>query len=132
MSLDFIFVATSRPIEQLESISELNEEFFYEEQQLEEFLKKFFPEFIIEGGIGKSRDEQICFEFHFSPSSIHVGLKGDGNIFSVLDRACTIAADCGFALVDVQLSELYFKDRASNQKYLDWYDDVRIQYEQYT
>ena len=132
MSLDYIFVPTKKPVMELQSILELDDEISHSIDESHRHLKSFFPGFVFEMGLGQHIREPIFCEARINSSSIHVSMKGDGDILKIIDRASVVAADNNFATLDAQSSELYCMDRAKDIDYLGWYKSVRNQYKENT
>jgi hypothetical protein len=124
MSLDYIFISSSVPVDEIEDLIS----FKPNENNGEEFYKTLppilFPNFNFSNDMGINKASNLFCEISPSEHGLSVYMRGDGEIVRVIEIASAIAAEKQIATIDMQSSEIFLPNLELNETYQDWYRKV--------
>lgn len=122
MSLDFVLVKAKGVVN---SIGELEQDSSFSRANYKAYAVQLFPGLIwqaddtaIVGGAG------MFIEVSLSDATLHLGLRGRGDILTVISKIAVEAAMAGIVVIDVQTSGILTVEALHASDYLSWYRSI--------
>ncbi len=119
MSLDFVLVKAKRVVN---SIDELEQDSSFARSNYKTYAEQLFPGLIwqaedtaIVGGAG------MFIEVSLSDATLHLGLRGRGDILTAISKIAVEAAMAGIVVIDVQTSDILAVENSRASDYFSWY-----------
>jgi hypothetical protein len=75
-------------------------------------------------GSGIVRGEDVSVELRASESSLHVSVRGRGDIVGLMRRVASDGLPRGLVVIDVQVSEILEPGEGEDPDYVNWYRSV--------
>jgi hypothetical protein len=121
MSLDYMFIKSATPVEELESIEDLEQGESIPEDDWLKAAEEFFPGFTFDAGVGSHESGDVTCELGPTEAGLIVYMRGDGDIVASMQTAAVIAAQREIIVLDIQTGQLFTPDAAETSDYQDWY-----------
>ncbi|EOZ3197907.1 MULTISPECIES: hypothetical protein [Yersiniaceae] len=122
MSLDFVLVKATGVVN---SIGELEQDSSFARSNYKAYAEQLFPGLIwqaddtaIVGGAG------IFIEVSLSDVTLHLSLRGRGDIQTAISKIAIEAAMAGIVVIDVQMSDILAVEALRASDYLSWYRSI--------
>lgn len=122
MSLDFVLVKAKGVVN---SIGELEQDSSFSRANYKAYAEQLFPGLIwqaddtaIVGGAG------MFIEVSLSDATLHLGLRGRGDILIAISKIAVEAAMAGIVVIDVQTSDILTVEALRSSDYLSWYRSI--------
>lgn len=122
MSLDFVLVKAKRVVN---SIGELEQDGSFARSNYKAYAEQLFP-----GIIWQAEDTDIVggsgmfIEVSLSDATLHLGLRGRGDILTAISKIAVEAAMAGIVVIDVQTSDILAVEALHASDYLSWYRSI--------
>lgn len=122
MSLDFVLVKAKGVVN---SIGKLEQDSSFLRSNYKAYAEQLFP-----GLIWQADDTAILvgagifIEVSLSDVTLHLSLRGRGDILTAISQIAVEAAMAGIVVIDVQTSDILAVEAARASDYLSWYRSI--------